>query len=381
MSCKGSVVVQLLQFVSPVVTHFFLRLVELIVLNIGLQAGILDTRTFSMFVVHAVILTFITTPLTLLFYPPKYHVRQGTRHLAETGAAPTSSDDETKTRFALILDRIEQLPAAMTISQLLHTHNDTSSGASIKSSIDEKAETPPVIAPPPQQSPLISIHALRLVELTSRTSAVLKSQEAYSLACTDPVISVFKTFGYLNRLVVSAALSVVDYDQFTTAIAQHVQESRSQMVILPWSRAAPSGEDEGVHSGNPFDKVLHKSSANQTGAVVYSEFIRKVFALTPTNVTLFVDSGHTAPYAGRVSSTTATQHIFLPFFGGPDDRLALSFVVQLCRNSSVQATVVRVQKNEQLTPVSTREDLKVPEAAILHQVFYSIFFLQISSYL
>ena len=35
-------------------------LVELIVLNVGLQAGILDTRLFSMFVVMAIVLTFIT---------------------------------------------------------------------------------------------------------------------------------------------------------------------------------------------------------------------------------------------------------------------------------------------------------------------------------
>ena len=334
-----------------------------------------------MFVVHAIILTFITTPLTLLFYPPEYQTRQGSRHLAESGTASTSSDDETKTRFALVLDKIEQLPAAMTISQLLHARNDTSSGASIRSSIDEKAESPPMIAP---RHPLISIHALRLIELTNRTSAVLKSQEAQSLANIDPVISVFKTFGYLNRLVVSAALSVVDHDEFTTAIARHVQESRSQMVILPWSRAAPSGEDEAMHSGNPFDGILHKSGANQTGAVVYSEFIRKVFALTPTNVTLFVDSGHTAPYAGRISSTTATQHLFLPFFGGPDDRLALSFVVQLCRNSTVQATVVRIQKNEDLDLVSSREDEKgsdASHAAILHQVILLKNFIQIPSYL
>jgi len=51
-------------------------LVELIVLNIGLQANILDSRTFSMFVVHALVLTFMTTPLVLLFYPAKYRVHQ-----------------------------------------------------------------------------------------------------------------------------------------------------------------------------------------------------------------------------------------------------------------------------------------------------------------
>ncbi|KAK7696183.1 hypothetical protein QCA50_000834 [Cerrena zonata] len=53
-------------------------LVELIVLNVGLQAGILDTRTFSMFVLHALILTFMTTPLTLLFYPAHLRSHAGT---------------------------------------------------------------------------------------------------------------------------------------------------------------------------------------------------------------------------------------------------------------------------------------------------------------
>jgi len=41
------------------------------------------------------------------------------------------------------------------------------------------------------------------------------------------------------------------------------------------------------------------------------------------------------------------MHIFLPFFGGPDDRLALEFVVGLCRrNERLRATVVRLQKVE-----------------------------------
>lgn len=46
-----------------------IRLVELIVLNIGLAAGILSTRVFSMFVLEALVLTFFTTPMTLVLYP------------------------------------------------------------------------------------------------------------------------------------------------------------------------------------------------------------------------------------------------------------------------------------------------------------------------
>jgi hypothetical protein len=42
------------------------------------------------------------------------------------------------------------------------------------------------------------------------------------------------------------------------------------------------------------------------------------------------------------------HHIFLPFFGGPDDRLALDFVVQICANPRVRGTVVRLTKCDEV---------------------------------
>ncbi|RDB19933.1 K(+)/H(+) antiporter 1 [Hypsizygus marmoreus] len=355
-------------------------LVELIVLNIGLQAGILDTRTFSMFVVHALILTFITTPLTILFYPPKYRTREAdghNHHTAEVGTGPrSSSEDETKTRFALILDKIEQLPAAMTISQLLQP-NKTFASTTTLASIDEKSEQSEKARPTPTPSPsfsqtTISINALRLIELTNRTSAVLKSQVADSLIFNDPIVSIFRTFGHLNRLFVSAALSVVNYDEFPSAIAKHVTESDSQMVILPWSRGTTSVAegDQGHGSAlNPFDGIFRKTTTeDQTSSAVYSEYIRNVFATAPSHVALFVDRGLSTTSVGNGS-----QHLFLPFFGGPDDRLSLSFLVQLCHNSAVQATVVRVQKLDDLSRASTNIDGKPaapvspPISSTIHQ--------------
>ena len=41
-----------------------------------------------------------------------------------------------------------------------------------------------------------------------------------------------------------------------------------------------------------------------------------------------------------------TYRLLVPFFGGPDDRLALEFAVQLCANPKICATVVRVRKAE-----------------------------------
>lgn len=49
-------------------------LVELIVLNLGMDAGILSIKTFSVMVIMCLFTTFITSPLVDYFYP--YEVRQ-----------------------------------------------------------------------------------------------------------------------------------------------------------------------------------------------------------------------------------------------------------------------------------------------------------------
>lgn len=342
-------------------THIRHRLVELIVLNIGLQAGILDTRTFSMFVIHALILTFLTTPLTLLFYPEKYRVVVGSKARVDTPETGPSvpkpiSDSAIKSKFALILEKVEQLPAAMTIANLLQSQDlavsqetlsaptsaDAKEVEAFGSSSDLEHKTSP-----PSSPTTISINALRLIELTNRTSAVIRSQEADALIYNDPVVSVFKTFGTLNRLRVSANLSVVNYDEFPRAISQYVKEVEAEMVIIPWSRGTTSIDTSSIEhehatgngrdtTHNPFDGIFHKTTMqDQTSSVVYSEFIRNVFLNCPSDVALFVDRGQQQNH---------TQHLFLPFFGGPDDRLALTFLVQLCAKTGVTGSVVRLRK-------------------------------------
>jgi hypothetical protein len=329
-------------------------LVELIVLNIGLQARILDARTFSMFVVHAIVLTFITTPLTLLFYPPKHRfgvIRGGGRSSepdpeSQEKSAPVVESD-IKTKFALVLDKVEQLPPAMTLSHLLIPDDEAviSSGSTETPLKGEEASA----FGTGSASRAVTIDALRLIELTNRTSAVIKSQEAEALIYNDPVISTYSTFGTLNRLSVSASLSVVGYDQFPESIAQHVTNSGSEMVLIPWARGTTSvlsaeGDEvtHHLHNRNPFDHRSTTTTQDQTGSAVYSEFIRQVFLRSPKDVALFVDRGVSIGTA----SARGRQHLFLPFFGGPDDRLALTFLVQLASRSSVKATVVRIQRTD-----------------------------------
>ena len=331
-------------------------------LNIGLSANILDLRSFSMFVVHALILTFMTTPLVLLFYPAKYRRRVDRKNVGDETATGMRrlSDGATMTKFAIILDKIEALPAAMTLSQLLSSPSTSSPLSSERTSIIEKAIDDKVDGPDSalRKIPPVTVGALRLIELTNRTSAVLKSQEASSFVYNDPVISVYRTFGQLNRLNVIASLSVVSQEQFPDTVAKHASETGSQMTIIPWPRGVTSvdeeHQDQKFGARNPFDGVFHKTTTmDQTSSVVFSEFIRNVFARSPSNVALFVDRGLNVGYV------TSNQHLFLPFLGGPDDRLALTFLGQLCENPSVTATVIRLVSKDGATP-NDAEIIKSP---------------------
>ena len=321
-----------------------------------------------MFVVHALILTFMTTPLVLLFYPAKYRTRQNNRKNAgdETATAVKRlSDGDTKTKFAIILDKIEALPAAMTLSQLLSSPSTSSLLSSGRTSVNEKpidAKANSSDSDHTLTSP-VTVGLLRLIELTDRTSAVLRSQEAASsFVYNDPVISVYRTFGQLNSLDVTANVSVVTQEQFPDTVAKHAYETGSQMTIIPWPRGVTSIDEEHQKAGvrNPFDGVFHKTTTvDQTNSVIFSEFIRNVFSKSPSDVALFVDRGLNVGYVAN------NQHIFLPFFGGPDDRLALNFLGQLCKNPSVTATVVRLVSKGRATP----EDAHVESASRTNALF------------
>lgn len=309
----------------------------------------------------------MTTPLTLWVYPKRFRVHasavategqlsgRGEEH-AITG---TSGGHEFKTRFAVVLDKIEQLPAVMTIMQLLQPASSSASSLD-PSSVNEKSPAGTALATQQLYAPLpekITVDALRLVELTERTSAVFKSQHADAVLRSDPATAVFRTYGHLNDITVSTVLKVVPSEEFPGVIRGHIGDRGSEMVILPWARTSGAEETE---TNNPFDGVF--KSGDQTGSVIYSNFIRKALLDVTVDAALFVDRG-----VGASVASSGRRHLFLPFFGGPDDRLALSFVVQLCANPLVSATVVRIQKTA-LAPVQSLDTIEHEKEAAINNV-------------
>ena len=324
-----------------------------------------------MFVVHAIILTFITTPLVLLFYPPRHriHLENASRsdNLSRIsgdydGKLVADSDYLYKHRLTIALDRFEQLPAAMILTQLLKP--SALAMPSGEKTVDEK----PALLPPS-----MSIDALRLMELSGRTSAVLRSTESETLLLEDPLITIFKTFGHLNCIPVLPSISVVNYDEYPNAIAEHAERTASQMILVPWSSGHQLGsQDEAkIQVHNPFDSIFHRSAPHDaaTNSIAHSEYVRKVFQHSPVDVALFMDRSPS-------SKTSASRHLLLPFFGGPDDRLALAFVVQLCMHKDVSATVLRLSKVDPLSPLMTNATAVEPprqHLTLIHQVSFTFF--------
>ncbi|KAJ6518902.1 Sodium/hydrogen exchanger family-domain-containing protein [Mycena sanguinolenta] len=331
-------------------------LVELIVLNVGLQAGILSPRVFSMFVLEALTLTCMTTPLVTALYPPEMRVRaSGTgANFNNVNGGEESRYERAlggvRSRFTFVLDKIEHLPGMMAMAQLIQ---------------------PPTLVPTPgvnekrasESSSLIpfentqSIEALRLIELSDRVSAVMKSSASESLLLSDPLLAIFRMFGQLHDLRISTALSIVPFDDLAYSVTEHARNNGSDMVILPWlptasahqnADATPAPHEHDVaqtpsaakaSSSNPFDALFR---TDKSASALHAHFVRGVFSRSSTDVALFVDQEQMIPE--RVAGSR--QHLFMIFFGGPDDRLALEFVVQLCASPNVTATVLRMVKLE-----------------------------------
>ncbi len=317
-----------------------------------------------MFVLEALLLTFATTPTVSFLYPPHLRSRATATGSSfanvrdpkddESGTRdclPSTSHDEDgvwKRRFTVILDKLEHLPSMMAITQLLHPPAPTyprteSSSSNQRSGMEEEKPT--------------HFGALRLIELTDRPSDVMKSSATDALLHTDPLLAIFRTFSELNGLSVSAALSMVPFDALATSVGEHVRAADAQLVLVPWLPSAQAAPDATADTSaaattaadrSPFDTLFR---TDRSTSLLHSHFVRGVFSQAGTNVALLVGR---APLGVREET-----RLFLPFFGGPDDRLALDFVVQLCANPRVRATVVRVTKHD------VRAELAVPEAAHL----------------
>ena len=89
-------------------------IVEVVVLSVGLNSGIISQKIFGMFILMALVSTFVTTPLTMLCYPESYRKQIQMQDAALT--TKTEEDEESFDSSSEIDDKKDQVEVKETLA-------------------------------------------------------------------------------------------------------------------------------------------------------------------------------------------------------------------------------------------------------------------------
>lgn len=365
-------------------------LVELIVLNIGLQAKILSTRTFTIFVVMALVTTFATTPLVQVLYPPWYQRKLDAWKRGEidwdTGKPLTDEANESdgvaiqktesaKIKNLLVYLRLDNMPTLLAFVSLLGG-KPTETVVKEHPSLAQGKEDETTESRPRKH---VEVHGVRLVELNDRGSAVMKVSEADEITAFDPVLNAFRVLGQLFNLAVSGEVNVVPTSSFADTLVNKAMDESSDMLLLPWSETGNLSETQIVSSN---------SAKNKLDSDAYSSFVQQSLDSGKCNAAIFINKGFSGTLKQRPMTLHRTMsalslrsqreqatsmntdrdrshHIFMPFFGlSADDRVALRLVLQLAENPGVTATIVHYQLSDEIEVATQHEVVPSKEMEI-----------------
>jgi len=310
-------------------------LVELIVLNIGLEAGVLDKKIFAILVLMAVVTTMLTAPVVMWLYPAKHQ-----RKVAVLGSTnPTVAGSAMQT------------PTGSMHGTMAPVLPSTSPEQRVLVSVDQMIQVPTVMQllafVTNARKETVDIHALRFLELTPRLSSVLRYTDAEQSIRTDPVANVLHTFAQLYRLPMYSTLVVCPTDEYATSIADQVIEDSSDLCVIPWKwNAEEAGED-----GPSAAKYLREHATSQQCA-----FISRIYRKVNTTVGIVLDRGlGSAANQMRVrmegtvigsnfQDDTRQARVAVFFKGGVDDQAALR-VARTIASNGIRITVIRLAQN------------------------------------
>ncbi|GJJ74372.1 hypothetical protein EMPS_06730 [Entomortierella parvispora] len=323
-------------------------LIELIVLNIGYDAGVINDKVFVIMVVMCLITTCMTTPAVSWIYPVHYQRAVSLRTLEKERKkngdierpAPLDDLDSTKGKgYMLCLEKIHHLPALMTFLEMLHYAGPPLNSASTQGGMHAS------LAVPGSQEPLVrsgtgdsrfgpKILALRLLHLTERSSSVLlAATERAEVLRRDTLMTVFQAFAKLNSIPLRPLMTLsTDPDDFAQSIYSEAIESGAGTIIVPWnSTTLPDPPANHAADGQP--PVLSRPLVTSNTQMVSR--LLNVTINTGLVTAVFVDrefggSGH-------------FLNIMVPLYGSQDDEEALKLASAMSHNRLCNILIVRIE--------------------------------------
>ncbi|KAF9281255.1 K(+)/H(+) antiporter [Mortierella alpina] len=319
-------------------------LIELIVLNIGYDAGVINAKVFVIMVAMCLITTCMTTPGVSWIYPVHYQRAAALRALAKENAKngdleqqhASELSDSNKNGIMLCLDKIHNLPAMMTFLEMLHhavpKAQADASGSTLSVHGAHALPDHSVRFTPTAPATGPTLLALRLLHLTERSSSVLlAATERAEVLRRDTLMVVFQAFAKLNGILVKPRMTLsTDPEDFAQSIYDEAVESGAGVIIFPWN--STSLPDPPCNAEENQSLVLSKPLVTSNTQVA----TRLLHTTSNTGVVtaIFVDrefggSGH-------------FMNIMVPLYGSHDDEEALKLASSMSHNNMCNVIIVRI---------------------------------------
>ncbi|KAF2300687.1 hypothetical protein GH714_015167 [Hevea brasiliensis] len=196
---------------------------------------------------------------------------------------------------------------------------------------------------PTKESP-ISVFALHLIKLVGRSTPVLlchQKQKPVSNSSSQQVIHAFNLYEQTKWDTVSVqTFTAISSSQLMHEdICTLALDKRTPLILVPlhrtWSiHGTIDSEDQNLRALNC--KVLEKA---------------------PCSVGIFFDRGRLGRRSVKASSHVSVVSLCMIFFGGGDDREALSLAKRMVRSSNASLTVIHFVANDNKTKSSTEDKM------------------------
>ncbi|KAK7246612.1 hypothetical protein RIF29_41482 [Crotalaria pallida] len=271
-------------------------LIEMIVLNVGREQKVLGDEIFSIMVIVTLVMTALISPIVTIIYKPRKRLIPYKKRTMQ------NSRLDAELRVLVCVHVPRNVPTIINLLEATH---------------------------PNKKSPICA-YVLHLVELTGRASAMLivhsnRKSDRPALnktqAQTDHIINAFQNFedqiGYVS---VQPLTAVSSYSTMHEDICNLAEEKRVSIIIIPFHKQQTV--DGEMQETNPAYRIVNHN----------------LIQSSPCSVGILVDRGLNG--SNRLTASLASHEVSVLYFGGPDDREALSYGWRMSRHPRVRLTVL-----------------------------------------
>lgn len=240
-------------------------IVEIVVLNVGLNAHIISERVYSMFIVMTLITTFLTTPLTMWIYPPSY-----TEKLARRGSDSPSCENSLLQPLALTIDTLSRFKFSAIVLLLNKFDTIPHLMLFIRDMKDDGHGEDK------------EVRAIHLREFTSRTSHLLEASSAgdfansnndHDYANSTSILAIVNAFSSVLKIRFSAKSILIPSRAFASTVNDQITSPFDFLLTSVTANSVLLTAEESESSLDAYKSVFSEVHA-YVGLLVVSQLVR-----------------------------------------------------------------------------------------------------------